>query len=73
MTNRNMVTAAAGPESATDAVGPTHAVPEPNPAPPRPVPAPESEPNLLQSREPLDSPQPKPMIKQGKARGLKTS
>ena len=37
----------------------------------RPVPAPESDPNLLTRRDPLDSPQLKPMIDQRKSGGLK--
>jgi hypothetical protein len=72
MTNRNVVKDEKAAPGAAAFAGPTRAMPEPNPAPPQPLPAPESEPRLLQSREPLDSPQPKPMIKQGKARGLKT-
>lgn len=73
MTNRNMVKNGKAAPDAVPPAGSSHAVPEPNPAPPQLQPAPESEPTLLQSQEPLDSPQPKPMIKQGKARGLKTS
>ena len=35
------------------------------------VPAPESDPNLLTNRDPVDSPQLKPMIDQRKSGGLK--
>ena len=37
----------------------------------QPVPAPESDPNLLTRRDPVDSPQLKPMIHQHKSGGLK--
>jgi hypothetical protein len=73
MTNRSMVNTEKAAADADASAGPTRAMPEPNPPSPQPLPAPESEPHLLQSREPLDSPQPKPMIKQGKAHGLKTA
>jgi hypothetical protein len=36
------------------------------------VPAPESDPALLTQQDPLDSPQPKPMIDQRKSGGLKS-
>lgn len=61
MTNRNMT------RQTPSAV----AMPEPNPAAPRPVPAPESEPPGRVLHDPMDSPQPKPMINQGKSGGLK--
>jgi hypothetical protein len=72
MTNRTMVKNEKAAAEADASAGPVRAMPEPNPASAQAQPAPESEPRLLQSQEPLDSPQPKPMIKQGKARGLKT-
>ena len=37
------------------------------------VPAPESDPALLTRLDPLDSPQPKPMINQHKSNGLKAA
>ena len=58
MTNRSMVKDGKG-------------APRPNPAPPIPRPAPESDDHVLTTREPLDSPQPKPMIRQDKAKGLR--
>jgi hypothetical protein len=45
-------------------------LPEPNVAPPQPMLAPESEPEVFTTEEPLDSPQPKPMIRQDKTKGL---
>ena len=59
MTNRSMVKGEKG------------AQPRPNPAPPIERPAPESDDQILTTREPLDSPQPKPMIRQDKAKGLR--
>ena len=38
----------------------------------QPVPAPESDPALRTDQDPLDSPQPKPMIDQRKSGGLKS-
>ena len=38
----------------------------------QPAPAPESDPALLTRQDPLDSPQPKPMIDQRKSGGLKS-
>ena len=61
MTNRNMV---------GDARSGGAKMPEPNPAPPTPVPAPEDDPKLWTTQDPEDSPQPKPMIRQDKAKGL---
>ena len=58
MTNRSMVKDGKG-------------APRPNLAPPIPRPAPESDDHALTTREPLDSPQPKPMIRQDKAKGLR--
>ena len=58
MTNRSMVKDGKG-------------APQPNPAPPIPRPAPESGDCVLTTREPLDSPQPKPMIRQDKTKGLR--
>ncbi len=63
MTNRNMVKGGAD--------GGGRSMPEPNPARPRPMPAPESDPNPLTLKEPLDSPQLKPMINQHRTKGLK--
>ena len=57
MTNRNMVKDSKG-------------APRTNPAPPIPRPAPESDDHPLTTQEPLDSPQPKPMIRQDKTKGL---
>lgn len=71
MTNRTMVKTEE-PSADAAAPGPSRTMPEPNKAPPQLMPAPESDPALLTDKEPLDSPQPKPMIKQGKAHGLKT-
>ena len=45
--------------------------PAPNPAPPTLRPAPESDPHVLTTEEPQDSPQPKPMIRQDKTKGLR--
>lgn len=61
MTNRNMV------KGGADGV---RAMPEPNATRPRPMPAPESDPNPLTLKEPLDSPQLKPMIRQHRTKGL---
>ena len=72
MTNRTMVKDEKAAAEADVSAGPVRAMPEPNPAPPQAQSAPETETRLTQSQEPLDSPQPKPMIKQGKARGLRT-
>jgi hypothetical protein len=58
MTNRSMVKDDKG-------------APKPNPTPPTLRPAPESDDNVLTTREPLDSPQPKPMIRQDKTKGLR--
>jgi hypothetical protein len=60
MTNRNMVKPGQGP------------LPEPNRSPPTPVPRPESDPPGFTTEDPLDSPQPKPMIRQDKDGGTKT-
>ena len=65
MTNRNMVKREGG-QAGADA----QAMPEPNPTPPTPVPAPESDPQLFVTHDPMDSPQPKPNIKQNKTHGL---
>ncbi len=73
MTNRTMVKTEETSTDAAPAPGPSRTMPEPNPAPPQLMPAAESDPVLLTDKEPLDSPQPKPMIEQGKAHGLKTS
>jgi hypothetical protein len=62
MTNRNMV------KSGADA---GRAMPEPNPTRPQPLPAPESSPDPVTLKEPLDSPQLKPMINQHRTKGLK--
>ena len=59
MTNRSMVKDGKG------------ARPKANPAPPIPRPAPESDTRVLTTEEPLDSPQPKPMIRQDKTKGLR--
>jgi hypothetical protein len=62
MTNPDMVKKAGGPN------------PSASPGDQRldpPVPAPESDPNLLTRRDPVDSPQLKPMIHQHKSGGLK--
>ena len=59
MTNRNMVKPGAERQ------------PQPNPAPPKPHPAPESDPHAITTEEPLDSPQPKPMIRRDKSGGLR--
>ncbi len=61
MTNPDMVKKAAGPEAAAH----RDRLLDP------PVPAPESDPNLLTRRDPVDSPQLKPMIHQHKSGGLK--
>jgi hypothetical protein len=58
MTNRSMVKDGKG-------------APRPNPAPSIPRPAPESDDRVLTRQEPLDSPQPKPMIRQDKTKGLR--
>ena len=62
MTNRNMVRGGK-PDAGRDR-------PEPNAGPPTPVPAPEDDPQLWTTRDPVDSPQPKPMIRQDKTKGL---
>lgn len=68
MTNKNMVNT--GERSgAPDAHG--RPMPEPNPTPPTKVPAPESDPQLFVTHDPMDSPQPKPNIRQDKTKGLK--
>jgi hypothetical protein len=64
MTNRHMVK-----EKGRRAAG---EMPKPNRGKPQPMPAPESGPPGMTLVEPLDSPQPKPMIRQDKAKGLKT-
>jgi len=63
MTNRNMVK---GGDLGSAAA------PQPNPAAPQPMPAPESSPSAMTLEEPLDSPQPKPMIRQRRTKGLTT-
>ena len=64
MTNRNMVkTGGATPSGAPR--------PEPNIAKPPLMPATESDRALYTDQEPLDSPQPKPMIRQRKTNGLR--
>ena len=45
-------------------------MPKPNIAPPQPVPATESDRATYTTEEPLDSPQPQPMIRQDKSKGL---
>jgi hypothetical protein len=64
MTNPDMVAKKKGPG------GPR--LPEPNLAQPQPVPAPESEPAVWTREEPLDSPQPQPLNRQDKSKGLGT-
>ena len=71
MTNRNMVKPGQDTPDAAKAGPGELAMPEPNPPPPTPVPAPESDPQLFVTHDPADSPQPKPMIKQDKTKGLK--
>jgi hypothetical protein len=61
MTNRNMV------KDVRDGGG---KAPEPNRAPPTPVPAPEDDPNIWTTDDPMDSPQPQPMVRQDKTKGL---
>jgi hypothetical protein len=62
MTNPEMVKKQGGPPGET--------LPKPNPARPQPMPATESDRAVLTTEEPLDSPQPKPMIRQDKSKGL---
>jgi hypothetical protein len=45
-------------------------LPKPNAARPQPMPATESDRAVFTTEEPLDSPQPKPMIRQDKSKGL---
>ena len=66
MTNPDMVKKAAGPVQGAAAIAQSRYQ---NLDPP--VPAPESDPNLLTRRDPVDSPQLKPMIHQHKSGGLK--
>jgi hypothetical protein len=63
MTNRNMVKSAGKTAS--------RKMPAPNSAPPAPVPAPESDRQAWTTRDPVDSPQPKPMIRQDRTKGLR--
>jgi hypothetical protein len=63
MTNRNMV------KGAAETAGRKMA--DPNPAPPTAVPAPESEPQVWTTRDPVDSPQPKPQIRQERTKSLR--
>jgi hypothetical protein len=65
MTNPNMVK---DPGKAGD-----RKMPESNIPPPVPVPAPEDDPNLYTTQDPIDSPQPNPIINPEKTRGLHNS
>ncbi|MDF3060477.1 MAG: hypothetical protein K0S06_586 [Microvirga sp.] len=62
MTNRNMVKDCLAAEG--------RRVPEPNRTS-RPVLAPESESQVWTTREPVDSPQPKPQVRQERTKGLR--
>ena len=64
MTNRDMVKGG-GPGKGS---GPK---PAPNPVRGAVMPAPESDAAVYTTEEPMDSPQPKPNIKQDKSKGLK--
>lgn len=70
MTNKSMVKTGQGGQDGTTAGADERAMPEPNPAPPTPVPGPESDPQLIVTHDPMDSPQLKPNIKQDKTKGL---
>jgi hypothetical protein len=63
MTNRNMVKDAGKVTSSK--------MPEPSQAGPVPVPAPESDPQVWTTRDPVDSPQPKPQIRQERTKSLR--
>ena len=63
MTNRDMVK---DPGKAGDRM-----MPEPNLGPPVPVPAPEDDPNLYTTQDPIDSPQPNPIINPPKTKSLR--
>lgn len=62
MTNRNMVKSVDGKAAA--------AIPPSDRDQPRAMPAPESDRAPATRDDPLDSPQPKPMVGQGKTKGL---
>ena len=70
MTNKNVVKTDQGSQGKTAGAG-QPATPEPNPTPLTRVPAPESDPQVFMTRDPTDSPQPKPMVRQDKTKGLK--
>ena len=65
MTNSAMVKRARPPRRATDPKPP-----EPNVAPPQLLPATESDAAIYTTEDPIDSPQPRPQIKQDKTKGL---
>ena len=70
MTNKTMVNAGRRQDRPADAHD--RPMPTPNPTPPTRVPAPESDPQLFVTQDPMDSPQPKPNIRQDKTKGLKS-